>query len=756
MKTISSRSKCMLAIALLLMLLFPSMRNVAVFGADDNRDCYAGNRFSVRTHQGRIAFNSNRDGNWEIYVMNGDGTGQTRLTNNPAEDFSPAWSPDGLRIAFSSKRDGNPEIYIMNADGTGQTRLTNSPANDVHPTWSPDGTRIAFETDRDGNSEIYVMNADGSGQIRLTNNSLPDGEPGWSPNGLKIAYISYQNGNYDVYVMNHDGTGQTRLTNTSANEYDPSWSPDSSKIVFESTRDGTSEIYVMNADGTNQTRLTYNTAYDAYPTWSPDGLRIAFMSDWEIYSMNTDGTGLINLSNNPAADWAPDWGPVFSINAIVAEARLDIGMPYNTNRGCSSPYVGCGGPYHGFYNGVCTDLAMDAYNAGVPFNIQNALYQDHRSHPGRYRYGTARNAEDMRRYFSHNQQLLPHSQTYQLGDIAFFDWNGDGLTNHVSVISEVDASGRPLRMVDATGVYNGNPSGRALEHSWNNYYDQHVQAHGRLSGGLATFYSSSATVETLQALRVTVDSPSVALCLRDANGRFTSDTYDENLVASNIESFIPYIPGGAYADLGTGKVISVTQPLSNTTQYLVELTGEASAQYHLSIQTLQDGSVTASAYFTGSIALGETQGITLQLSAPSGVISFVASTPAPMPKVSVTPSEIEMTGLPGASVQTAIAVAETGGQQPLDGVFVSVSDVMNQNGQVVAGTLFTVTPASFNVPAGSSQDIQVQIDLTGIQPGIYQGNLLITSINSGTRSIPLSLLVRSFNVYLPVMLKNTP
>jgi hypothetical protein len=244
--------------------------------------------------------------------------------------------------------------------------------------------------------------------------------------------------------------------------------------------------------------------------------------------------------------------------------------------------------------------------------------------------------------------------------------------------------------------------------------------------------------------------------LRDANGKFTSDTYDENLVASNIESFIPYIPGGAYADLGTGKVISVTQPLSNTTQYLVELMGEASVQYHLSIQTLQDGDVTASAYFTESIALGETQGITLQLSAPGGVISFVASTPAPMPKVSVTPGEIEMTGLPGASVQTATTVAETGGQQPLNGVFVSVSDVMNQNGQVVAGTLFTVTPASFNVPAGSSQGIQVQIDLTGIQPGIYQGNLLITSINGGTRSIPLSLVVRSFNVYLPVMLKNTP
>ncbi|MCB0309577.1 MAG: hypothetical protein KDD48_09420, partial [Bdellovibrionales bacterium] len=81
---------------------------------------------------------------------------------------------------------------------------------------------------------------------------------------------------------------------------------------------------------------------------------------------------------------------------IVGEARLDIGMPYDINRGCSSPYVGCSGPFHGFYAGECTDLAMDAYNAGATFNIQNHLYQDHLANPGRYRYGTARNSEDMR------------------------------------------------------------------------------------------------------------------------------------------------------------------------------------------------------------------------------------------------------------------------------------------------------------------------------------------------------------------------
>jgi hypothetical protein len=92
---------------------------------------------TARAQAGRIAFASNRDGNREIYVMNADGSGVTRLTNNPADDVVPSWSPDGRRIAFESDRDGNLEIYVMNADGSGQTNLTNNPADDVVPSWSP-------------------------------------------------------------------------------------------------------------------------------------------------------------------------------------------------------------------------------------------------------------------------------------------------------------------------------------------------------------------------------------------------------------------------------------------------------------------------------------------------------------------------------------------------------------------------------------------------------------------------------------------
>ena len=127
---------------------------------------------------GAIAFARTVPGtHGEIFVMNPDGSGQTNLTNNPARDFDPAWSPDGTKVAFSSFRGGNREIFVMNADGSGQTNVTNDACWDVDPAWSPDGTRIAFSTNRLGDNEIFVMNADGSGQTNLTNAPEEDDAP---------------------------------------------------------------------------------------------------------------------------------------------------------------------------------------------------------------------------------------------------------------------------------------------------------------------------------------------------------------------------------------------------------------------------------------------------------------------------------------------------------------------------------------------------------------------------------------------------
>jgi TolB protein len=273
---------------------------------------------------GLIAFKTDRDGNDEIYSMNPDGTNQIDLTNNPASDYTPNWSPDGSKIVFQSDRDGNYEIYTMNADGTNPIRLTNNPALDNAPVWSPDGRKIAFATDRDGNSEIYTMDADGTNQIDLTNDPAFDGDPNWSPDGQKIAFHRGPADDFDtdVFVMNTDGTFQTNLTNrVDVADQRANWSPDGSKIAFQSDRDGAGyEIYSMNADGTNPTRLTPNQpGFD--PAWSPDGTRIVFLSvsapsgNFDLYTMNAaDGTSQTQLTNDSAFEQLPDWQPIISVN----------------------------------------------------------------------------------------------------------------------------------------------------------------------------------------------------------------------------------------------------------------------------------------------------------------------------------------------------------------------------------------------------------------------------------------------------------
>ena len=261
---------------------------------------------------GRIAFHSNRDGNDEIYVMNADGSSQTRLTSNPAADFAPAWTVDGATLAFTSNRDGNSEIYVMTSSGSNQANLTNNPADDRHPAWSPAGGKIAFETKRKDYREVYVMNSDGSNQTNLTNSSSLDAGPAWSPDGARIAFRSSRDGNDEIYVMNADGSNQTNLTNNPGRDAAPSWSPKGSRVAFHTTRDGNAEIYVMDSDGSNQTRLTNHPADDVNPAWSPDGTKIAFSSNrdgnYEIYVIKADGSGLIRLTNNPADDSRPNWG----------------------------------------------------------------------------------------------------------------------------------------------------------------------------------------------------------------------------------------------------------------------------------------------------------------------------------------------------------------------------------------------------------------------------------------------------------------
>src|ERR1041384_839244 len=296
----------------------------------DGHDVTPDNRnFNPR---GRIAFASDRDGNFEIYVMNPDGSGQLRLTNDPGEDTQPAWSPDGTQIAFVSNRAGTNDIYIMNADGSGLHRLINSPGDEQSPAWAPNIDMIAFTSDVTGNDEIYLMDTGGEDKrlppgLSTSNNPADDIEPAWSPNGALIAFASNRDGNYEIYTMNTLGGNQTRLTNSPDADTHPSWSVN--QITFESERDGNSEIYTMNPDGSGQTNLTNNPAFDTTPARAFDGSRIVFASDRdgdiELYSANPVGQNVVPLTNNTEAT---DFQPAVQRLAVPANstAKLFIAM----------------------------------------------------------------------------------------------------------------------------------------------------------------------------------------------------------------------------------------------------------------------------------------------------------------------------------------------------------------------------------------------------------------------------------------------
>jgi len=183
----------------------PQLGRVVIFPAWDPSGCCLA--YSESTHPGNL----NTDA-YSIYRAEVVSSFPRRLTKDEATNFTPAWSPDGRRIVFATNRNDDFDLYVMDYDGSNLTRLTNAPGiSEIEPAWSPDGERIAFVAAQK-KAVILLMEIDGSNFVRLTNTSVNSYDPAWSPDGKRIAFVSDEGGVENIYVINADGTDIVQLT----------------------------------------------------------------------------------------------------------------------------------------------------------------------------------------------------------------------------------------------------------------------------------------------------------------------------------------------------------------------------------------------------------------------------------------------------------------------------------------------------------------------------------------------------------------
>lgn len=271
----------------------------------------------------------------DIYLQRTSGLAVTKLTTDPADDAFPAFSPMGDKIAFCSNRAGNWNIYVMDRDGRNVTAITQGLGHDLHPNFSPDGTRLVFCRIGGRSQQWEIWTADlTTGEKTMVGFGL---FPDWSPRTDKDV-IAFQRARqrggrwFSLWTMELRGGEPTHVTeiamSTNAALVAPSWSPDGERLTFATVVDpeagmpdvddavGRQDIWTVNADGTDRHRITDGKGTYATPFWAGDG-RVYFVSDRGgtecIWSARADGenfsTAAVPSPNLPVVPQVVDVHP---------------------------------------------------------------------------------------------------------------------------------------------------------------------------------------------------------------------------------------------------------------------------------------------------------------------------------------------------------------------------------------------------------------------------------------------------------------
>lgn len=378
--------------------------------------------------RGSLAFVARENGQTDIWAVSVGGRTPIRLTNHPADDRDPAWSPDGRRLAFASRRDGNWDIYIYDLPTDEVIRMTYDLSFQGRPTWSPDGAFIAYESYQGNNLDIFVLSvtdATIAPQRLPSSSNAPDFSPAWSPDGRRIAFVSWRDGNQDIYIFDLDTLETTNVTNTPNRHEDfPAWSPDGAYLAYSALDQGIDKVFVQSMRDVNAPPEVFRAGRQ--PAWSPDGNSIVFavnalegtqfiVAPYTGVGTATDITAVPLPASQPAWTGSPLPAALVNAGGLPPAITQPLYIEQVTSLGGDPPYgLGSLPNVRGPEFPNLSDRVNDSFNAlrarvnqeaGRDFlgQLEHALWDlDYRPQPGEER----RNWHMTGRAFSFNRNLL--------------------------------------------------------------------------------------------------------------------------------------------------------------------------------------------------------------------------------------------------------------------------------------------------------------------------------------------------------------